>query len=1120
MQPPTAQLGLHPTLGCRPVAAAGACPPSRPAAPCPLLLPAAAALRPLQGRTVLRRRGGAVVARVSEMKKKKRGGWFGSPAPDDDPPAAEEASPSKAAAADAAEEAAAAAGSTAVKERASSLGNKDGEAEGSLAAAAATKGPATDVEQLVLRSIDAETAAEAATAEDSATQQASAKLAVAARISAARALARKLAEEKQAAIAAARQVSQQVGDPETAKQMKEAAEAEVAELAKAAARADSLARAAKQAEMGATQMMEMQRLKAENEALSQLLLQLAANKEEAERRMEEVKCTFRSPRMASVDLEELTALEELAAVEEEVVDESAITKVLTDLAAAREALTKSASEVELRRLAMETSQAGSQVFTVPAPPVAVGSLCRIFYDRSKGPLPAASAKLVFKLLRVLGPRPAASAKLVFKVGLNKWESIQLLPMERMDTLKSVGDWWSVEFQLPEDLFRMDFVVMDEKSGAVDNHGGRDYQLTISGGPTEAELQLKRLAAYEAAEKLRLKELAAEEERLYQAAMAAAEAASDGAREEYRERKQQELLREAQAAVSERRGKAVSNLPVMAAKPNVFAWLNNGPEAGTNSTLVYNKASSTALRNASSVIVHVGYDGWWLKDKCVPRMEQDKRVLRMEKMGAERAAAAGLSPGGDWWSAAVPVWSTAAVLDFVFSDERQTGWDNGGGFDYHTLVVKAPTGEQLVRLVYDALAEAEADEVAKGEEAAVKRVLAKAHAKAMAARKRREMQARFLYTKPLTPVAGRPVDIFYNPALTVLNGRPEVYVRGSWNRWNHGAQFPPTPMTPTHKGGLGFLRATQEVPSDAHVMDLVFLDSSDSHGGFYDNNKGVDYHMPVIGGTGTLRNLKVVHIAVEMAPIAKAGGLGDVVTALGRAVQEEGHEVEVIMPKYDCIDYGQVKAIMPKYDCIDYGQFKDLRVAKDFWLSGTQVKVWKGCVEGLNTFFLQPCGLNTIFLEPCNGLFWQGAIYTNMNQDRHRFGFFCDAALEYLRHHSERQADILHCHDWQTAPIATSERGSAKCAFTIHNMNYGADLIGQAMTRADVCTTVSPTYAQEISGHPAIAPHHNKFYGIINGIDPDIWDPLEDKFLPRGYGADDVAAGKAAAKQELRKRMNL
>ncbi len=44
--------------------------------------------------------------------------------------------------------------------------------------------------------------------------------------------------------------------------------------------------------------------------------------------------------------------------------------------------------------------------------------------------------------------------------------------------------------------------------------------------------------------------------------------------------------------------------------------------------------------------------------------------------------------------------------------------------------------------------------------------------------------------------------------------------------------------------------------------------------------------------------------------------------------------------------------------------------------------------------------------------------------------------------------------------------------------------------------VSPTYAIEISGNPAIAPHLEKFYGIRNGIDPDIWDPAEDKFLPR------------------------
>ncbi len=53
--------------------------------------------------------------------------------------------------------------------------------------------------------------------------------------------------------------------------------------------------------------------------------------------------------------------------------------------------------------------------------------------------------------------------------------------------------------------------------------------------------------------------------------------------------------------------------------------------------------------------------------------------------------------------------------------------------------------------------------------------------------------------------------------------------------------------------------------------------------------------------------QVVHVTVEMAPIAKVGGMGDVVTALGRAVQEEGHQVEVVLPKYDCIDYKQVSS---------------------------------------------------------------------------------------------------------------------------------------------------------------------------------------------------------------------
>ncbi len=60
----------------------------------------------------------------------------------------------------------------------------------------------------------------------------------------------------------------------------------------------------------------------------------------------------------------------------------------------------------------------------------------------------------------------------------------------------------------------------------------------------------------------------------------------------------------------------------------------------------------------------------------------------------------------------------------------------------------------------------------------------------------------------------------------------------------------------------------DVPQDARVLDLVFSDSGSEGSGFYDNNGGLDYHVPVEGGTGSPLQLHVVHVTVEMAPIAK------------------------------------------------------------------------------------------------------------------------------------------------------------------------------------------------------------------------------------------------------------
>ncbi len=71
------------------------------------------------------------------------------------------------------------------------------------------------------------------------------------------------------------------------------------------------------------------------------------------------------------------------------------------------------------------------------------------------------------------------------------------------------------------------------------------------------------------------------------------------------------------------------------------------------------------------------------------------------------------------------------------------------------------------------------------------------------------------------------------------------------------------------------------------------------------------------------------------------------------------------------------------------QVRELVMVKDFFFANVQTKVWKGQVEGVPI----------TFLEPTSGAFWVGCIY-GRNDDATRFGFFCGAALEYLKHHSD------------------------------------------------------------------------------------------------------------------------
>lgn len=293
-------------------------------------------------------------------------------------------------------------------------------------------------------------------------------------------------------------------------------------------------------------------------------------------------------------------------------------------------------------------------------------------------------------------------------------------------------------------------------------------------------------------------------------------------------------------------------------------------------------------------------------------------------------------------------------------------------------------------------------------------------------------------------------------------------------------------------------------------------------------------------------LSIIHIAAEMAPVAKVGGLGDVVTGLCKALQKRGHLVEIVLPKYDCMQYDRIHNL------------RALDVVVESYFDGKlyKNKIWVGTVEGLPVYFIEP--------QHPEKFFWRGQFYGE-HDDFRRFSFFSRAALELLLQ-SGKKPDIIHCHDWQTAFVAPlywdlyAPKGlnSARICFTCHNFEYqgtapaselascGLDVhqlnrpdrmqdnsahdrvnpVKGAVVFSNIVTTVSPTYAQEVRTaeggkglHSTLSFHSKKFVGILNGIDTDAWNPATDTSLKVQYNVNDLQ-GKTENKIALRKFLGL
>ena len=276
-------------------------------------------------------------------------------------------------------------------------------------------------------------------------------------------------------------------------------------------------------------------------------------------------------------------------------------------------------------------------------------------------------------------------------------------------------------------------------------------------------------------------------------------------------------------------------------------------------------------------------------------------------------------------------------------------------------------------------------------------------------------------------------------------------------------------------------------------------------------------------------MEIIHVAAECYPVAKAGGLGDVVGALPKYQTELGHFAKVVMPMY------RTKFL--------YNNDWEL-VHEGGQHMGPQHFHYSVIREKTNKLGFD------LFLIDINGLLDREKIY-GYDDDTERFLAFQIAVCDWLSKW-DHKPDVIHCHDHHTGLIpfmikysyAFNRLADIPTVFTIHNAEYqgwmgweknnlipaydwnkAINPLAAAVKCAWKVTTVSPSYLQEMKYNSngleyLMAGELIKSVGILNGIDSDVWDPLKDNFITRNYDEHAVKEGKKKNKKELCAEFNL
>lgn len=295
------------------------------------------------------------------------------------------------------------------------------------------------------------------------------------------------------------------------------------------------------------------------------------------------------------------------------------------------------------------------------------------------------------------------------------------------------------------------------------------------------------------------------------------------------------------------------------------------------------------------------------------------------------------------------------------------------------------------------------------------------------------------------------------------------------------------------------------------------------------------------------SLEVLLIAPEAAPFSKTGGLADVTAGLPPALERMGVRVRLAIPCH-----------------------------RSSWVAGPSIEptgmlvtvpVGERPVEGRVRISKLPGSSVEVCLIDCPEFFDRDGVYQGAGRDYPdndaRFIFFQRAVLEAVDRLGWRP-DVLHLHDWTTGLIPTyldeiyrrrPGLNGVGTLLTIHNLAYqgafrpesmaltGLDqrlyhwrdleaygrlnFLKGGLVRADLISTVSPTYAREIQGpgdgwglDGLLRSRSADLRGILNGIDPSVWNPAVDSHLAQRYDGSTVVSGKAVCKAALQREAGL